>query len=64
MVNAYFQPVLFDTPIDLIDAGNTLKREMSFIVPKLTPGKHKLGIVLNTSLCNSLNSKLVKIDME
>jgi len=59
-----FQPVGFDSPIEQISAGDTIKREVRFTVPKLTKGKYQFGISLSTCICNSLNSKLVKIELK
>jgi len=59
-----FQPARFDTQIDLVEAGNTVKREVSFTVPKLKPGSYQLGFSLRTILSNPLNSRLVKTDVE
>jgi hypothetical protein len=59
----YFQPVRFNSPIDLIDAGNTIKREISFTVPKLKSGTYQFGFSLRTCLCDPLNSKLVKVEL-
>jgi len=60
----YFQPVRFDSPIDLINPGNTIKREISFTVPKLKLGTYQFGFSLRTCLSDPLNSKLVKVELE
>lgn len=59
-----FQPVTFDFPIELIEAGNTVKRKLIFTIPKLKRGDYQLGFSLSTYLSNPLNSKLVKINVE
>lgn len=59
-----FQPVRFDFPIELIGPGNTLKRKVIFLIPKLKRGYYQLGFSLSTYLSNPINSKLVKINVE
>ena len=57
----HIQPVELSEPIDVIQKGQSIQREMKTAVPGISEGIYQFGITLQTDLGPTLNCPFVKI---
>jgi hypothetical protein len=57
------QTVSLSEPVSIISTGETVKRNLSAVIPDLVVGEYHFGLSLNTIFGPPLNSKFMKIEI-